>query len=54
MIKDRGLSFETQLEIEFLPPNNKKKKTLLGIELLTRLRGCLYEEKTTQQSEDLN
>ena len=26
MIKDRGLSFETQLKIEFLSPNNGSKK----------------------------
>ena len=25
MIKDEGLSFETQLKIEFLPPNNGSK-----------------------------
>ena len=28
MIKDGGLSFETQLRIEFLPPNNGSKKCL--------------------------
>ena len=28
MIKDGGLSFETQLKIEFLPPNNGSKKCL--------------------------
>ena len=28
MIKDGGLSFETQLEIEFLPPHNGSKKML--------------------------
>ena len=28
MIKDKGLSFETQLKIEFLPPNNGRKKFL--------------------------
>ena len=28
MIKERGLSFETQLKIEFLPPNNDSKKCL--------------------------
>ena len=28
MIKDRGLSFETQLKIEFLPPHNGSKKCL--------------------------
>ena len=28
MIKDEGLSFETQLKIEFLPPNNGSKKCL--------------------------
>ena len=28
MIKDRGLIFETQLKIEFLPPNNGSKKCL--------------------------
>ena len=28
MIKDEGLSFETQLKIEFLPPNNGSKKKL--------------------------
>ena len=28
MIKDRELSFETQLKIEFLPPNNGSKKCL--------------------------
>ena len=28
MIKDGGLSFETQLEIEFLPPHNDSKKML--------------------------
>ena len=27
-IKDRGLSFETQLKIEFLPPKNGSKKCL--------------------------
>ena len=26
MIKDGGLSFETQLKVEFLPPNNGSKK----------------------------
>ena len=25
MLKDGGLSFETQLKIEFLPPNNGSK-----------------------------
>ena len=29
MIKDKGLSFETQLKIEFLPPNNGRKKFLV-------------------------
>ena len=28
MIKDGGLSFKTQLKIEFLPPNNGGKKFL--------------------------
>ena len=28
MVKDGGLSFETQLKIEFLPPNNSIKKCL--------------------------
>ena len=28
MIKDGGLSFETQLKIEFLPLNNGSKKCL--------------------------
>ena len=28
MIKDEGLSFETQLKIEFLPPSNGSKKCL--------------------------
>ena len=28
MIKDQGLSFETQLKIEFLPPNNGSNKCL--------------------------
>ena len=27
-MKDGGLSFETQLKIEFLPPNNSSKKCL--------------------------
>ena len=26
MVKDRGLNFETQLKIEFLPPHNGSKK----------------------------
>ena len=28
MIKDRGLNFETQLKIEFLPPHNGSAKCL--------------------------
>ena len=28
MLKDGGLSFENQLKIEFLPPNNGSKKCL--------------------------
>ena len=28
MIKDVGFNFETQLKIEFLPPNNSSKKML--------------------------
>ena len=31
MIKDGGPSFETQLKIEFLPPNNSSKKCLKNI-----------------------
>ena len=28
MVKDGGLSFETQMKIEFLPPHNGSKKCL--------------------------
>ena len=36
MIKDGGLSFQTHLKIEFLPPNNSSKKCLEKFLLLIK------------------
>ena len=41
MIKDGGLSFETQLKIEFLPPNSGGKKCL-GKSLPTQKFSCEF------------
>ena len=37
MIKDGGLSFETQLKIEFLPLNNGSKKSMQYFKVLSNL-----------------
>ena len=42
MIKDQGLSFETQLKIEFLPPNNGSNKCLEKSLLADVLLGSEY------------
>ena len=42
MIKDEGLSFETQLKIEFLPPNNGSNKCLEKSLLADVLLGSEY------------
>ena len=42
MIKDQGLSFETQLKFEFLPPNNGSNKCLEKSLLADVLLGSEY------------
>ena len=44
MIKDGGLSFETQLRIEFLPPNNGSKKWLEKSldSIVRRFTSCVF------------
>ena len=48
MIKDEGLSFETQLKIEFLPPNNGSKKSF------EKPLNCGYKLKVLKTFKALN
>ena len=54
MIKDGGLSFETQLKIEFLPPNNVSKKCLLNPLIVNMLLICLFRTDIVSPEEVLD